>query len=459
MLNRHLRGETFNIGLPFFVEIYRLKGKVCPMPLRRTVLIIDDEPECVETLSALSRQQGWRVISASNGEEGIALAHRYRPEIVLCDLLMPRRNGFQTCREIRKDAALSQTRLIVVSGRDFESDRQAALEAGADAYLTKPVKTAELLETMNRLCGATTSEVSPITIRFWGVRGSIPTPGPGTVYYGGNTTCLEIRAEDQIIVIDAGTGLRHLGKALNAEFGDKPIELTLLLTHSHWDHIQGMPFFSPLFKTINRVKMLGYEGARNSLETILNNQMESPFFPIGLRQVPANVQIEEMKDMNVDIGQVHVQAAFANHPGLCVGYRISTAAGSVAFFPDNEPYLAPLRAKKEPGLSARDTEFARSQNDKMIEFLHGTDVLIIDSQYDEEEYLHHVGWGHGCLNDVVDLAIDAQVRKLFLFHHDTDHDDAQISKMVEIARGLSIKRGSALEIDAAREGLALQLPV
>ena len=280
----------------------------------------------------------------------------------------------------------------------------------------------------------------PAWLKFWGVRGSIPTPGPTTVQYGGNTSCVEVRADGQIIILDAGTGLRLLGSALVAEFDTRPLDLTLLLTHTHWDHIQGLPFFLPVYKPQNHLHILGYEGARHGLEAVLASQMESPFFPIGLREVPANVRIEELKEMNFDVGPVRVQACFANHPGKCFGYRLFTSTGSIAFFPDNE-------------LNPQDA----SESRKLINFLRGTDVLIMDTQFDTEEYQRHTGWGHGCLDDVVALALDAEAKKLFLFHHDPNHDDAKISQMLAHARKLVAARKGKLHVEAAREGVTVEL--
>jgi len=147
------------------------------------------------------------------------------------------------------------------------------------------------------------SAAQPTRLKFWGVRGSIPTPGPTTVQYGGNTSCVEVRADGQIIILDAGTGLRLLGQQLVAEFDAQPLDATLLLTHTHWDHIQGLPFFMPVYKPQHHLRILGYEGARHGLEVVLAGQMESPFFPIGLREVPANVRIEELKEMKFTVGR------------------------------------------------------------------------------------------------------------------------------------------------------------
>jgi phosphoribosyl 1,2-cyclic phosphodiesterase len=302
--------------------------------------------------------------------------------------------------------------------------------------------------------GCAASMSKECRLKFWGVRGSIPTPGPSTVYYGGNTSCIEVRADGEIIILDAGTGIRLLGQSLAAEFAGKPLNLTLLVSHTHWDHIQGFPFFLPAYNAANKIRIIGYEGARAGLATTFAGQMESPYFPIELGQMPGSIVIEERKEFHFKLKKIAVQACFLNHPGLCVGYRIFTSGGSIVYLPDNEPYNHRHSIMNSEG---RPDSPPLVLEKKLVEFIAGADVLIMDSQYDEEEYKSHVGWGHGCVRDAVSLAVRGNVKKAFLFHHDPNHDDQRIYQMVLHARDLAAEAGSAVDFDAAREGVEIIL--
>lgn len=439
------------------------------MSAPKKVLIIDDDADYRQLMGEVLQLEGWQVLTAGDGEAGFDAAREHRPDVVLCDLLMPRSNGFLVCTQIRSEYTLRHTKIVVTSGRDYDSDRLAAREAGADEYLTKPIKPYDVLALISRLCddlqagtpppvATDPSSHKPAMIRFWGVRGSIPTPGPATVRFGGNTSCVEVRARGEIIILDGGTGLRPLGRELINEFKDQHLNLTLLLTHTHWDHIQGLPFFPPIYQPHCRLRILGFEGARRGLVNVLTGQMESPYFPVPFGELPGNIEVEELKDMEFQVGPVQVSAWFANHPGICVGYRIHTDQGTVVFFPDNEPHCRyEADGRVLPARADSSLEYARAQEEKMIEFVRGADVLILDAQYDHAEYVRHIGWGHGCVDDVVALAMKAEVKQLFLFHHDPDHDDAKVESMLSHARKLVAAQNSALQVHAACEGELVHL--
>lgn len=287
--------------------------------------------------------------------------------------------------------------------------------------------------------GEPATGAEPVRLKFWGVRGSIPTPGPQTVRFGGNTSCVEVRADGQIVILDAGTGLRPLGIALGAEFRERPQELTMLITHTHSDHIQGFPFFGPAYQSQNQIRVLGYEVARRGLQEVLALQMETPFFPVPLSEMPGNIVFEDLKETSFQIGPIHVTACRTNHPGTCSGYRLDTSGGSICYIPDHETIVSPSDSKA-------------GAVTKMIQ---DADLVILDSQYTQEEYREHEGWGHGCMDDVIQVARDAHVKRLYMFHHDPSHDDEFLDKMLQRARRLAM--GSGMRVESAREGEQVML--
>jgi phosphoribosyl 1,2-cyclic phosphodiesterase len=296
------------------------------------------------------------------------------------------------------------------------------------------------------------ASASPTQLKFWGTRGSISVPGPGTLRYGGNTTCVEIRADGEIIVLDAGSGIRPLGIALEKEFRTQPINLSLLITHAHWDHIQGLPFFAPAYEKKNEIRVRGYDGIDTSFGKIMTEPMRAPFFPIAMRELAARIDVKKLSEMEFSFGKVQVHAKFVNHPGVCAGYRLFTSAGSLAFLPDHEPYQF-LHAAKANDMSPEQAEKTATQDRVgLVEFLHGSDILILDAQYTDAEYERHIGWGHGSVSSAVSLALDAEVRRLLLFHHDPGHNDTMVDAMVDDARRLICESGKELAVDGAREG-------
>ena len=279
-------------------------------------------------------------------------------------------------------------------------------------------------------------------LRFWGTRGSIAKAGTSTVRYGGNTSCVEVRsAAGTLVVLDCGTGATGLGQALsNPE--DGPIRGNLLITHTHWDHIQGFPFFTPLYIPGNEWTVHGPRGVGSSLRDALAGQMQYTYFPITIDTLGAVVHYQDLVESTFEIDDIRVTARYLNHPALTLGYRLEVDGVTVVYSTDHEPHSRRLAYGDRGPLGVHDREHAR--------FLAGADLVIHDSQYTAEEYAKRIGWGHSTVESVVETALAAGVKRLALYHHDPMRDDDSIDGLVVAARERT--SSSEMEVFAAAEG-------
>ncbi|MBI2939395.1 MAG: MBL fold metallo-hydrolase [Chloroflexi bacterium] len=288
-------------------------------------------------------------------------------------------------------------------------------------------------------------------VRFWGTRGSIPVPGPQTLRYGGNTLCVEVMGQSGTeVILDAGSGLRVLGQHL---LGQGPVHSHLFLTHTHWDHIQGFPFFVPAFVKGNAFSVYAPNGGQTSIEQALAGQMEYRYFPVRLDDLQADMTFHDLDEEDLAIGSLAIQARCLHHTVACLGYRLSEAGQTVVYSTDHEPFVWHLDEARSSG--AR--EITHPGDRRHIEFLRGADLVIHDTQYTNDEYPTKVGWGHSPVGYVVDVAIEAGVARLALFHHDPLHSDDQIDAIVAAARAQAARQGSSLKVFGAAEGLEIDL--
>jgi len=292
-------------------------------------------------------------------------------------------------------------------------------------------------------------------VRFWGTRGSIATPGPSTNHFGGNTSCVELTtANGDLLIFDCGTGAHRLAAALMAQ-GKKAIHANILLGHTHWDHIQGFPFFSPAFIKGNSVAIYGPEGSRGSLHHVLAGQMEFTYFPIELDQLPAAITYHDLTEGIHNIGGVRVATQFLNHPAMTVGYRVEADGVAMVYLVDHEPFSDELwRAGAEPG---RIESILHEGDRRHAKFMADADLVIHDAQYTPDEYPSKKTWGHSSYDYVVQIAAAAGVRRLALTHHDPSHDDAFVADIERKARALALQCGTALDVFCAYEGGELTL--
>ncbi len=288
--------------------------------------------------------------------------------------------------------------------------------------------------------GRAASSASPaaVSVRCWGTRGSIPSPGPDTAAYGGNTSCLEVRASGRRVIFDAGTGIRPLGGSLVQDGGE--VDVTVFLTHFHWDHIQGFPFFSPLYDPGSRLRIFGPRQGEQDVETLFAGQMGPIYFPVPHAAIAGQLEFGHLNEGTWEEEGVRVRTIRLRHPSYTVGYRLDAGGASVCYLPDNE-------------LSGGSYEVDGEEWRKDVrDFVRGADVLVHDAMFTDEEYVHREGWGHSTYGQALALAEEAEVGRLLFFHHAPDRGDAELDTIVAGARAEAEARGSTVVVDAATEG-------
>ncbi len=304
-------------------------------------------------------------------------------------------------------------------------------------------------------------------LKFWGVRGSIACPGPDTVHFGGNTACIEIKFEDldRCIIIDAGSGIRLLGHEMVLKGQrESPFKADIFITHTHWDHIMGFPFFDPIYHEGTELNIYGpvtYE--EDTLEQVVGDQLRYRYFPVLHSDLAAKLNYFQIGETRIDLGDgIVVTSKFLNHTLLCLGYRFEYEGKTICTAFDTEPFRNIFTGNEDssdfdPDLFTEGERVTREENQKLIDFFNSSDILIHDTQYTESEYTSaKQGWGHGYFEHAIQNAIEAGVGKLFFFHHDPYRTDDELRHLeFEFRKSLSGKPGP--ELFMAREGIEIEL--
>jgi len=403
------------------------------------IYVVDDDPLALKVMTALLEVAGHKVSSTTDSRSALDQIVERKPDCVICDLMMPEVDGLQLCKQINEIPELHDLKFIMVSAKAYEFDQKRSFSFGADGYIRKPLNTETFADQVSRILD------DHIDMTFWGVRGTLPVSGDKSLKYGGNTSCVSLEfPRQQFFIFDGGSGIKGLGDYLMAQ-QRRRLSAKIFISHPHWDHINAIPFFSPLYVQGNELEILGPNQGDRTMRELISAQMDGVYFPITLVEFAARVYFGDLEEETIVADGIEVQTKLLSHPGKCLGYRVNYNSRSVCYITDNELFL-------------EDSDFYTPfYQEKLAEFCRDTDVLITDSTYTDEEYKTKVGWGHSCISQVVKLANDANAKKLFLFHHDPDQSDSDIDIKLEMAVNQLSKLNSHTEVVAPREGHRFQI--
>lgn len=403
--------------------------------VRKSVLIVDDDAQVSAWIAAHLGAAGYEVKTVNDSSLAMGEIASFAPDVIMLDLMMPKIPGMALLVRIREDRNLDRVKIVICSAKGFKYDYRHCFEAGADAYLVKPVRHEELLATIANLL------TDAMKVTFWGTRGSIPRPGKDTLKFGGNTSCVSVEfTRDRLFVFDAGTGIVDLGRSLIA--ANKHGKINMFISHPHWDHIQGLPFFLPMYQQGNEIAIHGTSQGKLTLQEVIRGQMETVYFPATISEFSARVYFKELAEGEYEVEKLRLRTMTLNHPGMTLGYVVTNSAGkSVAYITDNELV---------PGIDVHN-------RNRLVTLLDGVDILIHDANYFDEEYPGRVGWGHSSVTEVLKLAADAKVKRLCLFHHDPHHDDETVEKKEALGKRFFKERDLDIECFCAMEGLSISL--
>ena len=443
------------------------------MKEEKKILIADPSTRLIDSILTADEGKEYLFAVAKSGPATLKKIQEFHPDLIVMDLMMSHIHALEIMKTLKASPQYHQIGIIITTHHVMVQNYHAVLDEGADYFLMKPFtlpKLFSLIEaffkgelkpapfslrngpnTLQNHCYHPTPSILTSYLKFWGTRGSNPVSGADYVRYGGNTSCLEVRNGKDLIIIDAGTGIQPLGDLIHHE-GFQTIHL--FLSHTHWDHITGFPFFAPLYKKANEIVIWAPVGFDKSTKDLFNGMLAYAYFPVRLDEMKAKVTFRELRDDHpLTFGSLKVECHYTNHPGPTVGFKIRAPHKTIGYITDNEVLLGyhghPNKIHRkhpllEPHLS-------------LIEFLKDCDLLIHEAQYFPEEYYKKIGWGHSSLPNATVLVKYSGVKEWLITHHDPHHKDADLQVKLQLHHDVIEECGLSLNVDIAYDGLMIPL--
>ncbi len=419
---------------------------------RRRVLVAEDVKVISRAIRNALDQRGYATAVAGDGEECLEKVEAFDPELIILDLMMPKIHGIDVLKQLKSCDATSGIGVIVCTSKDFKTELSTLHDLGVDDIIVKPFERDDLLVKVERyFAGNGRLDTGAAYLRsnlplsgpvfdhefdtalaryyLWGTRGSIPVTEPQYIRHGGNTSCMDLTVGDEYIIFDAGSGIRNLGQVLLAH---GPRRVHLFITHTHWDHIQGFPFFAPAFAPGFEITIYGERGFGKDLESLFRGQLDRDYFPVQMEDMRAKLDFRYLGSEPIRIGDATVSWTFTQHPGATVGYLVEADGKRLAYVPDNE-FLKGYTGS--PFDVKRDSELTGIYG-PLVDFLQGVDVLLHEAQYTAKEYLTKVGWGHCSVPNACALAKLTRPRRWIVIHHEPSHPDNFLQVKMNMTRQL-----------------------
>lgn len=441
--------------------------------MKKKILIADSSTTLLDAITTAKEAQDYDISVVKTGSACLKTINEINPDLLIVDLMIPHVHGIEILKHIKGSPETTSTGVIMTSYHLMIQNYRAAIEEGADYFLSKPFEISYLYQLIKRyfqgklkpdpfsmkgglqdeqtLCYHPAPSTLTSYLRFWGTRGSNPVSGAEYIRYGGNTSCLEIRHNDDLVIIDAGTGIHKLGDMINLEDHQT---IHLFISHTHWDHITGFPFFGPLYKKNCHVIVWAPVGFGKSTKELFTDMLAYAYFPVRLDEMKAQVTFKELRDDHpISIGSLIIDNHFTNHPGPTVGFKIKIPGKTIGYITDNEVLLGyhghPNKIhQKHPLLQP---------HLNLVEFLKDCDMIIHEAQYFPEEYYRKIGWGHSSMSNATVLLKYTGCKKWVITHHDPNHNDADLETKAQLHKDILKECNLSIEIETAYDGFILPL--
>ena len=443
------------------------------MKKKPKILIADPSTSLTDAILTAKEASDYTFETAKTGPMTLKKILEFEPDLLIIDLMMPHLHGIEVMKTIKTNRRFQEMGIIVTSYHVMVQNYHAAIEEGADYFLNKPLEIPNLFQCIAtyfegnlkpkpfNLKGseafAQTHCYHPIPstltsyLRFWGTRGSNPVAGAEYVRYGGNTSCLEVRHGDNLLIIDAGTGIRQLGDMIDLEESQT---IHLFVSHTHWDHITGFPFFSPLYKKNCNVVVWAPVGFEKNTKELFTSMLAYAYFPVRLDEMKARVTFKELRDHHpISIGDLIIDCHFTNHPGPTVGFKITAPDKTVGYITDNEVLLG---YQGHPNLIHRKHPLLEPHLG-LIDFLKDCDLLIHEAQYFPQEYYRKTGWGHSSIPNATVFLKYTGCKEWLITHHDPNHKDSDLQVKLQLHNDIIKECNLDINVDIAYDGLMIPL--